>query len=155
MEFIKHTHAKAIEDAALLVKKTPNKLILKLKAIAALKNNTIKNVGEVFGVCDDTIKFWVKSFAEKGIDGLESKVKNPKKSKLSDGQKKILQSWILDNPNLTIKILKKKILKEFDIEIAQSSVWFILKNSGFSHITSRPRHYKQNKEHLEEFKKKL
>ena len=68
MTTIRIKYKDAIDSSIELIKSNPDiKLALKLKAIAVLKNNNIKKVSEVFCVCDDTIKFWVKSFATNGL----------------------------------------------------------------------------------------
>ena len=114
----------AIDSSIELIKSNPDiKLAVKLKAIAALKNNNIKKVSEVFCVCDDTIKFWVKSFANKGIDGLITKVKNPRKPKLSDCHKQKIEYWIKKNPNLTLKEISIRIKNSFNIDISLPGLW--------------------------------
>jgi transposase len=144
----------AIDSSIELIKSNPDiKLAVKLKAIAALKNNNIKKVSEVFCVCDDTIKFWVKSFANKGIDGLIAKVKNPRKPKLSDCHKQKIEYWIKKNPNLTLKEISIRIKNSFNIDISLPGLWKNIKKMNFSYITARSKHYKQNKVRFDEFKK--
>lgn len=154
MTTIRIKYKDAINNSVDLIKSNPDmKLALKLKAIAALKNNSIKKVSEVFCVCDDTIKFWVRSFAKSGIDGLITKVKNPRKPKLSDSHKKEIESWIKESPNLTLKEISLRIRGNFGIDISLPGLWKNIKKMNFSYITPRPKHYKQDKVKFDEFKK--
>lgn len=99
------------------------------------------------------MKFWIRTFEKSGIEGLKSKVKNPRKPKLSQIQKEQIKSWIESDPNITMKKLKSMIKKNFNIEISLVGIWKNVQQMNFSHITARSVHYKQNKEKLEEFKK--
>ena len=149
MTTIRVKYSDIIDDCSKLIKSNKDlKLAIKLKAIAALKDNNIKKVSEVFCVCDDTIKFWVRSFAKKGIDGLTVKVKNPRKPKLSDSNKKVIESWIKKNPNLTLKDMSLMVKKSFGVDISLVGLWKSLKKMNLSYITARPQHYKQDKAKL-------
>jgi transposase len=131
-----------------------SKITIKLKAISALENNSILNVSQVFSVQRNTIKSWIRNFNNNGIKGLESKTKNPRKSKLNDGQIKDLQDLIKSNHgNLTLLKIQKIIKEKYGIKISHNGVWKMLKRLNYSHITARPKHYKQDKEKLEQFKK--
>jgi transposase len=153
---IKQTHKHTILEAARVVKTIPfSKVTIKLQAISAVSHSTINKVSEVFNIANTTLKFWIRTFEESGIEGLESKVKNPKKPKLDQDQKKQIRSWIESDPNVTMKKLKSMIKKSFNIEISLVGVWKNIQKMGFAHITARSVHYKQDKEKLEEFKKKL
>ncbi len=156
MKTIKQTHKHTILEAARVVKTIPfSKVTIKLQAISAVSHSTINKVSEVFNIANTTLKFWIRTFEESGIEGLESKVKNPKKPKLDQDQKKQIRSWIESDPNVTMKKLKSMIKKSFNIEISLVGVWKNIQKMGFAHITARSVHYKQDKEKLEEFKKKL
>ena len=45
------------------------------------------------------------------------------------------------------------VYEEFGIAISDSTVYRLLKDLGFSHVSARPKAYKQNEEVLEAFKK--
>jgi transposase len=133
MTIIRVKYSDIIDDCSKLIKSNKDlKLAIKLNAIAALKNNSIKKVSEIFCVCDDTIKFWVRSFAKKGIDGLTVKVKNPRKPKLSDSNKKVIESWIKKNPNLTLKDMSLMVKKSFGVDISLVGLWKNLKKMNLS-----------------------
>jgi transposase len=154
MKTIRQTHGHAIVEAARVLKTIPfSKASVKLQAISAVSHSTINKVSEVFNVANTTLKFWIRTFEKSGIEGLESKVKNPKKPKLDMAQKDQVRSWIETNPNVTMKQLKFMIRKNFNIEISLVGIWKNVQKMDFSHITARSVHYKQDKEKLEEFKK--
>ena len=133
-----------------------SKITVKLKAISALENNTILKVSQVFSVQRNTIKSWIRNFNNNGIAGLESKVKSPRKSKLDNKQIEDLQEWIKSNHgNFTLLKIQKIIKEKYGVKISHNGVWKMLKRLNYSHITARPQHYKQDKEKLEYFKKKL
>jgi transposase len=132
-----------------------SKVTVKLKAIAALENNSILKVAQVFSVQRNTIKSWIKNFNNNGVEGLELKIKSPRKSKLNNRQIEDLQAWIKNNQgNFTLLKIQKVIKERYGVEISHNGVWKMLKRLNYSHITARPVHYKQDKEKLEEFKKK-
>ena len=154
MKTIKQTHKHTILEAAKVIKTVPfSKATIKLQAISAVSHSTINKVSEVFNIANTTLKFWIRTFEKSGIEGLESKVKNPKKPKLDQVHKEQIKSWIESDPNITMKKLKSMIKKNFNIEISLVGVWKNVKAMNFSHITARSVHYKQDKEKLEEFKK--
>ncbi len=154
MKTIKQTHKRAITEAAMVIKTIPfSKATIKLQAISAVSHSTINKVSEVFGIANTTLKFWIRTFEKEGIKGLENKVKNPRKPKLTETQKEQVKDWIESNPNVTMKKLKSMIMKNFNVEISLVGVWKNVQKMNFSHITARSVHYKQNKEKLEEFKK--
>ena len=154
MNTIKQTHKHTIAEAVRVVKTIPfSKAIIKLQAISAVSHSTINKVSEVFNIANTTLKFWIRTFEKSGIEGLESKVKNPKKPKLNLAQKEQIKSWIESDPNVTMKSLKSMIRKNFNIEISLVGIWKNVQKMDFAHITARSVHYKQDKEKLKEFKK--
>lgn len=131
-----------------------SKVTIKLKAIVALENNSIVKVAQVFSVQRNTIKSWIRSFSNNGVEGLELKPKKSRKPKLDDKQMKDLQSWISDNQgNFTISKIQKLIEERYGKKISLNGAWKLLKRLNYTHITARPVHYKQNKEELDDFKK--
>lgn len=131
-----------------------SKVTVKLKAISALENNSILKVAQVFSVQRNTIKNWIRNFNNNGVEGLELKIKSPRKSKLNDKQLEDLQSWIKSNQgNFTLLKIQEIIKEKYGVDISHNGAWKMLKRLNYSHITARPVHYKQDKEKLEEFKK--
>jgi transposase len=156
MKRIKQTHQHTILEAARILKTIPfSKEAMKLQAIAAVSHSTLHQVAKVFNIATTTLKFWIRTFEESGVEGLKSKVKNPRKPKLTQAQKEQMSSWIQKDPNLTLKQLKSMMMKHFSVEMSLVGIWKNVQKMGFSHITARAVHYKQDKEKLEEFKKNV
>lgn len=142
------------EKSHKLLKEIPfSKVSVKLKGILALKDNDISKVAKVLSVSRNSLKSWVRNFDAHGIEGLMPKAKNSRKSKLSDSNKEEIQKWINDNPNLTLKELSLMVKDKFGIDISLTGLWKNLKKMNLSYITARPRHFKQDKNKLDEFKK--
>lgn len=76
-----------------------------------------------------------------------------RKTILNQGQREQIEKWIEENPNITIKGVKIKILEEFGLKMGRSTVHREMQKMKFSYITPRPVHYKQDKKVQEEFKK--
>jgi transposase len=145
-----------IEEAEIALKGLKfSKISIKLKAIAALKNNSMLKVAEVFEINRNTLRNWVNSFAEGGVKALEAIRQTGQPSKLNNQQKEWVIEQVKDyTKNWTIARLCLAVFDKFAIKISESTMRRVLKNSGFSYITPRPKHYKQVAEKGEEFKKK-
>ena len=51
-------------------------------------------------------------------------------------------------------LIKEKLEKEFGLEVSRATVHRAMQSCGFSYITPRKNHYKQDKIKAKEFKKK-
>ena len=65
--------------------------------------------------------------------------------------KKIIEK----NPNITAKLLQKTIEDKMAIKVGIATIYRLIKSLGFSYITPRKYHYKQDKEEVAKFKKNL
>ena len=125
----------------------------RLRAIISANQNGIKTVCQVFNTNPSSLHRWVVRFKKNGLNGLMKIKKNQNRSLLKERELLWLAKQIKNNPNLTAISLQKMILEHFAIKLGTSSIYNYIKKLGFSHITARSVHYKQNKEKLEEFKK--
>jgi transposase len=128
-------------------------LPIKLKAISACENNQIKDVASIIGFSRRSLGSWIKAFKEDGVDGLLNKEGRGRKSLLNDDVKELLKKTVKSNPNITLKELSFLIKKKCDVLISKSAIHNYLKIMGYSHITSRPKHHKQDIASLDQFKK--
>jgi|SaaInlV_150m_DNA_5_1039734.scaffolds.fasta_scaffold61912_1 transposase len=128
-------------------------LPIKLKAISACSDNQIKDVALIIGFSKRSIGSWIKAFKEEGVDGLLSKAGRGRKSLLSDDIRGLLKKSLESNPNITLKELSFLIKKRCGLLISKSTIHNYLKVMGYSHITSRPKHHKQDQAKLDQFKK--
>lgn len=125
----------------------------RLRAIVSANKNGIKTVCQVFNTNPSSLHRWVVRFKKNGIKGLMKIKKNQNRSLLKEEELLWFEKQIKNNPNSTAKSLQKMILEHFGIKLSTSSIYNYIKKLGFSHITARSVHYKQDKEKLEEFKK--
>lgn len=126
----------------------------KLQAIKSAKKFGIKHVAEVFEVSRVAIMRWIKVFAEMGVEGLELKQGRGRKSVITAEEKEIIKLWIHQDTGITIKALRLKIESEFNKELGKTSTHDLMRELGYSYITPRPVHYKQDPALKTEFKKK-
>lgn len=125
----------------------------KLQAIISARTHGISKVASIYNVTNKTLTFWIKSLRNGGVSDLKPKPKATRLVLLGEDEKRMIQKWLEKDPNLTIKKIRLLIKKEMKIEVSKSTVHRLIKRLGFSHITARPMHHKQDKTKLEEFKK--
>lgn len=127
----------------------------RLQAIIAAGDHGIKKVADIYGISEFTLFSWIGKLRTKNIDELFPQPKKPRKSKISPNHHTIIKEWIENNPNITIKEMNLVIKERLNIEVGKSTVHRLMKKLGYSHITARPNHYKQDKEEKDNFKKNL
>jgi transposase len=97
----------------------------------------------------------VKQIKQSAFDGLLNKSKHQDGIKINKVHLEKMSQWLTDNPSLTIKQVSKLLSDNFDIIVTKSTVHRAMQRCGFSYITGRKRHYKQNPAAVKEFKKNL
>ena len=125
----------------------------RLQAIISAKDHNISKVSLVFGITRATLFKWIKDFDKKSIDGLYvSKGRGRRKIFSSNDEIKI-KRIIEKNPNITAKLLQKTIEDKMSIKVGIATIYRLMKRLGFSYITPRKHHYKQDKVETDRFKK--
>ena len=127
----------------------------KLQAIISARTHGISKVATIYNITNKTLTFWIKSLKNGSLSDLLPKAKATKKPLIDDRTSKIVQKWLNKDSGLTIKKVRLRIKKEMGIVASKSTIHRLMKKLGFAHITARSVHYKQDKEKLEGFKKKL
>lgn len=125
----------------------------KLQAICSANKHGIKKVAEVYDISRTTLTSWISSFKEGSLAALAHKPKKPR-SAVTNGHKEIIKKWLEQENRMTIEALRFKMESHLDIKLKKSAVHNLMKSMGFSYITPRPKHYKQDNSKHEEFKKK-
>ena len=74
--------------------------------------------------------------------------------KLKNYHKEQIAKWIKVDPNINRLLIQQKLKDKFNLEISLSTARRAMKEAGFSYITPRKNHYKQDKKETEDFKKK-
>ena len=126
---------------------------IRLKAIIASYKHGIKAVAEIYDINRSSLHRWVALFKEGQLDSIINQSK-ASRSKITQGQLSVMESWILTDHNITIKKLGIMIQNEWGMRLGKSTIHRALVKLGFSHITGRKKHYKSNETDQVEFKKK-
>lgn len=126
----------------------------KLQAIKSAKEHGIKKVSEIFGISRVALMEWGYRFEKEGLEGLKMRSGRGRKNMLSPAEKESVKKWIMEDSNLTIKAIKIRMEALFHKKLSMSATHNLIRDSNFAYITPRAQHYKQDKEHLGEFKKK-
>lgn len=135
-------------------------VIQKLRAIVAASKLPIANVAEVLGVATETIWRWGKAYERQGVEGLYQKPRRAKPSKLTPAQKEQVLAWIDEGRtpdgkqvHWTLERLRQAIIEQYDLTLAQNTIWVWLRKENRKPKVPRPRHYKGDPEAQESFKK--
>lgn len=105
------------------------------------------------GVSRTSIYLWAKEVKRSGIDNLSNQAKHKEGLKLKNIHKEAIKAWLLAESNLTIIEIKDRLKQKFSLDVSRSTVHRAMRSSGFSYITGRNQHYKQDASIVENFKK--
>jgi len=88
------------------------------------------------------------------LEKLKAPEERCKPHKLNKERMLEVKSWVASDPSITSRALMIRIKEFYDIDVSITTAYRIIKRLNYSYITPRPTHYKQNKDRVEEFKKK-
>lgn len=125
----------------------------KLKAVISAYKNGIKKVSEVFDVHPTSIHRWAKQINDGNLDLLVNDSKLSDGIKLKQIHKNQIKNWLNEDPNYSINKIKDMLFSHFYLLVSKSTVHRAMKSVGFSYITPRKNHYKQDKKEVGRFKK--
>ena len=128
-------------------------LFKKLQAVKLAYEHGIKNTSDFLNVFPVSIRNWAKVINEGDISSLKIGSKHKDGIKIKRHHKEKVKLWLEKDPNLSINSLKDMLEKSFRLKVSRSSVHNIMKSVGFSYITPRKHHYKQDKAEVNNFKK--
>jgi len=126
----------------------------KLKAIMASYKHGAKKVSEIFDIDITSIYKWTIKLEKDGYQSLINKAKHQGGIKITQIHKDKIKKWLEKDPNSSISQIHEKLEKYFDINVSRSTIHRAMKSVGFSYITPRKSHYKQDKKEADKFKKK-
>ena len=126
----------------------------RLQAIISAKHHNVSKVALIFGVTRATMMKWIKDFDKESISGLTVKKGRGRKKIFNKHHEEKVLKIIQKNPNITAKQMQKIIEKDLAILAGIATIYRLMRQLGFSYITPRKSHYKQNQKQAEEFKKK-
>ena len=147
---------KVVNLAKEILKKVRNNAYVskKIQAVITAKKYSISEVARVWYISRTVLTEWIKHLKFGREERLFAPPERRRKSILNNIQRKQIEMWVKESPNITIKEVRLKIQKEFALNISKSTVHSEVKKMKFSYITPRPVHHKQDKNKQEEYKKK-
>lgn len=128
-------------------------LFKKLQAVKLAYEHGIKNTADFLDVFPVSIRNWAKAINNGEVSSLKIGSKHKDGIKIKKHHKKNVKLWLEKDPNLSINSIKEMLEKKFKLKVSRSSVHNIMKSVGFSYITPRKNHYRQDKNQLDNFKK--
>lgn len=127
----------------------------KLQVIIAAKKHGITKTADFYAITKKTLIQWIKDLKQDSIKSLEVQAGRGRKPLINEDQEAEIKKWISENCNITINQLRLMILDKMSISLSSATVYRVLKRLKFSYITPRPRHYKQDENLKNDFKKKI
>ena len=136
----------------------------RLLAIAAVLDGASREEAATIGGMDrQTLREGVIRFNAEGAAGLINKPSPGAPGKLADEHKAFLVRIVAEGPIPAIHGVVRwracdlimRLHEEFGISVSDDTVYRALKDLGFSHLSARPKAYKQDAEVMDAFKKTL
>jgi transposase len=152
----------AVEVRRLARRAKDSDQVRRLLAIAAVLDGASRaEAAKVGGMDRQTLRDWVIRFNEQGPDGLINIPAPGAPAKLNTEHRAFLARIVDEGPTPPIHGVVRwracdlimRLHEEFGISVSDDTVYRALKDLGFSHVSARPRAYKQDPEAIEAFKK--
>src|SRR6266496_6789717 len=134
----------------------------RLLAIAAVLDGASReDAAKIGGMDRQTLRDWLIRFNEQGPEGLVNKSSPGAPGKLTDAYKAFLARSVEEGPIPAVHGIVRwracdlimRLHEEFGISVSDDTVYRALKDLGFSHVSARPKAYKQDAEAMDAFKK--
>ena len=134
----------------------------RLLAIAAVLDGASREEAAKIGGMDrQTLRDWVIRFNDQGPDGLINKASPGAPGKLTAEHRAFLARLVEEGPIPAVHGVVRwracdlimRLYEEFGLSVSDDTIYRALKDLGFSHVSARPRAYKQDPEAMEAFKK--
>ena len=136
----------------------------RLLALAAVLDGVSREEAAKLGGMDrQTLRDWVIRFNEQGPDGLINIPSPGAPPKLDDMHKAFLRRIVDEGPIPAIHGVVRwracdlimRLHDEFGLSVSDDTIYRALKDLGFSHVSARPKAYKQDADAMAAFKKTL
>src|SRR6266498_1898547 len=131
-------------------------------AIAAVLDGASReDAAKIGGMDRQTLRDWVIRFNEQGPEGIINRSSPGAPGKLTDAHKAFLARSVEEGPIPAVHGVVRwracdlimRLHEEFGISVSDDTVYRALKDLGFSHVSARPKAYKQDTDAMEAFKK--
>ena len=136
----------------------------RLLAIAAVLDGTSReDAAKIGGMDRQTLRDWVIRFNARGPDGLINVPSPGVPPKLDEEHKAFLARTVEEGPIPAVHGVVRwracdlimRLHEEFGLSVSDDTIYRALKDLGFSHLSARPKAYKQDAEAMDAFKKTL
>ncbi len=136
----------------------------RLLAIAAVLDGASRTDAATIGGMDrQTLRDWVIRFNEQGPDGLINIPSPGVPPKLGKKHRAFLVRLVEEGPIPAVHGVVRwracdlimRLHEEFGLSVSDDTIYRALKGLGFSHVSARPKAYKQDPDAMEAFKKTL
>ena len=136
----------------------------RLLAIAAVLDGASRTDAATIGGMDrQTLRDWVIRFNEQGPDGLINIPSPGVPPKLGKEHRAFLVRLVEEGPIPAVHGVVRwracdlimQLHQEFGLSVSDDTIYRALKSLGFTHVSARPKAYKQDPDALEAFKKTL
>lgn len=132
-----------------------------LSIAAVLDGMSRADAAKIGGMDRQTLRDWAHRFNQGGPEGLKDNWSRDNPRRLSEEQLGALSEIVKAGPDRAIhgvvrwrQVDLQKVIKErFGVSYHERTIGKLLKHLGFSHISARPRHPKQDAGVIEAFKK--
>lgn len=132
-----------------------------LSIAAALDEMSRAEAARIGGMDRQTLRDWVHRFNAQGPEGLKDNRRRGNPRRLTVAQLDELSGIVETGPDRAVDgvvrwrrvDLQRVVSERFGIDYHERSIGKLLKHLGFSHISARPRHPKQDGEVIAAFKK--
>lgn len=133
--------------------------LLSLAAVLDGMNRT--EAARIGGMDRQTLRDWVHRFNEYGPEGLKDDLARPRPRRLTADQQAELATIVETGPDRAVHgvvrwrrvDLQALVAERFGVAYHERTIGKLLKVLGFSHVSARPRHPKQDGEVIQAFKK--
>jgi transposase len=133
--------------------------LLSLAAVLDGMNRT--EAARIGGMDRQTLRDWVHRLNEQGPEGLKDDLARPRPRRLTAAQQAELAAIVETGPDRAVHgvvrwrrvDLKALVAARFGVTYHERTIGKLLKEMGFSHVSARPRHPKQDGEVIQAFKK--
>jgi len=154
-----HTPAELRRLAAATNDAKQSRRLLSLAAV--LDGMSRAEAAKIGGMDRQTLRDWAHRFNEQGPAGLKDKRRRGNPMRLSQAQQTELAEIVETGPDRAVHgvvrwrriDLQRVIVERFGVEYHERTIGKLLKHLGFSHISARPQHPKQDGEVIAAFKK--
>lgn len=134
-----------------------------LSIAAVLDGMSRAEAAKIGGMDRQTLRDWAHRFNAHGPDGLKDNRRPGNPRRLNKAQQQELAALVEAGPDRAVHgvvrwrrvDLQQVIAKRYGIDYHKRTIGKLLKALGFSHISARPQHPKQDGEVIEAFKKTL